>query len=384
MGLRRIGFKEFVAMLGAVSLVALLALGCASQPAPAPTQAPAQPAAAAPTKAPEAAPTKAPEAVPTKAAAPATAAPAAQAPAKKLKVAYLSGALVSVGSYEIIHYTGFKKMVEKYGFEQTTLENVAYAKTAEVVRSLVAQGHDMIVASSGGFATPFIELAPEFPKTWFVVASDLPSVEGRKNLAGLVPNFNEMGFLSGVTAALYSKSGKIGIVSGEPIRPVNRNFAGWIDGAAHVKPEAKVNVRYTQSWVDNAKSKEATLALVAEGADVVFPCIGSADEGVIQAAKEKKVGLVGYYTDYYDVAPDVTITSQVVDVPKMYDSLGDMLSKGKLEAKLYPIDIAGGFVNMAPSRGKLSAEIEAKVNQIKKDVAEGKIKVDPNKVYQPR
>jgi len=291
-----------------------------------------------------------------------------------VKVGYVTGAYVSQGSYEIAHYSAFKEMAEKYGLQSTVVENVHYGQTPEVVRSLAAAGNELVVTLDSGQATGFFQVAGEFPDVWFAIMSYIKSVEGHENAVAFVPHFKEAGYLCGVAGALHSETGKLGIVTGEPIPAIDELFEGWKQGAKSVRPDATVDIRYTQSWVDNSKSKEAALSLIAEGVDVLQAAI-PADAGVFEAANEKGVALIGYYDDAYDRSPNV-ITSFVVEVSKLYDDLGKLFTEGALKAGCSLCDIEGGYITLAPGRGRLSPDIEEKVQEVIEDFRAGAIEVD--------
>lgn len=288
-----------------------------------------------------------------------------------IKVAYVTAAMANSGSYEIAHYEAFKKMVEKYGFTPTLVENVNYGQTPEIVRGLAAAGNKMIVTLDAGQATGFYQVAPEFPAVWFVVMSFVESTEGHKNVAAFVPNFKEAGYLCGVVAAMKSKTGKLGIVSGEPIKAIDQQVQGWTLGAKSVNPAADVQIRFTQSWVDNSKSKEAALALIAGGVDVLMAAT-PAENGVYEAAREKGASVIGYYSDCYDRSETI-ITSYLVKCDNLYDSLGELFKAKTLEAKLYLSGVGDDFIGMAAGRGRLTPEIEQKVAAVVADFKAGKI-----------
>ncbi len=299
------------------------------------------------------------------------------------RIAYITTGLVTVGSYEIVHHTGFQKMLQKYGFESTIVEKVDYSKAAELMRTLAAQGAAVVIANSAGFAAALDEVAPEFPKAWFVGTSDIRPPDKHKNVAGFVPNWNEIGYLVGTGMGLATKTNKVGVLSAVPILSLNRTFASLIQAAREVNPKVAVEVRYTQSWVDNAKSKEAALALIAEGADILAAYLGSADVGAIAAVKEKNVKLVGHFADAYAQAPQNAFTSGVVHADRMYDILGGLIAANRLEPKVYSMDVAAGVVDFAPTRGLVPAAVEQRMAEAREAIKTGRIRVE-RLVYTPK
>jgi basic membrane protein A len=106
----------------------------------------------------------------------------------------------------------------------------------------------------------------------------------------------------------------IGLVGGMDV-PVIHNFViGFEQGARDIDPEVKVEVVYTGSFEDPAKGKEATLAIIDKGADVVFQVAGKTGEGIIEACKEKGVYVIGVDSDQGWLAPGTVIESMMKEV----------------------------------------------------------------------
>ena len=84
-------------------------------------------------------------------------------------------------------------------------------------------------------------------------------------------------------AGAMTKSNTIGVVGGVPVPEVNRLVNAFIAGAKKTNPDAKVLVSFINSWFDPAAAKEAALAQVDAGADVLF----AERFGVIEVAQEK-------------------------------------------------------------------------------------------------
>ncbi|MFX9188980.1 BMP family ABC transporter substrate-binding protein, partial [Acinetobacter baumannii] len=72
----------------------------------------------------------------------------------------------------------------------------------------------------------------------------------------------------------------------------------FANGAKHVKPDTKCFVTYTGDFDDVAKAKEATLAAIAQGADVHYNILNLGVRGMEQAAREKGTKMIGSYTNY--------------------------------------------------------------------------------------
>ena len=97
-----------------------------------------------------------------------------------------------------------------------------------------------------------------------------------------------------------TESNVIGVVGGLPVPEVNRIVNAFIAGAESVNPEVDVKTTFINSWFDPAAAKEAALAQIDAGADVLF----AERFGVIEAAAENGLCSFGNMSDQKDLAPE--------------------------------------------------------------------------------
>ena len=107
------------------------------------------------------------------------------------------------------------------------------------------------------------------------------------------------------------------MVGGLPVPEVNRIVNAFIAGAKEVNPEANVKITFINSWFDPAAAKEAALAQIDGGADVLF----AERFGVIEAAKEKGLYAFGNMSDQNELAPDLVVSSPVWNMDPTVDYL---------------------------------------------------------------
>jgi basic membrane protein A and related proteins len=148
-------------------------------------------------------------------------------------------------------------------------------------------------------------VAADYPEIAFVFGSGLGLSE--PNLSVFDNWIHEPAYLSGLIAGTVSKSGTIGVVGGYPVPEVNRIVNAFIVGAQEANPDVKVQVSFLNSWFDPAAAKEAALAQVSAGADVLF----AERFGVIEAAQEKGLLAFGNMSDQNSLAPETVITGPV-------------------------------------------------------------------------
>ena len=102
----------------------------------------------------------------------------------------------------------------------------------------------------------------------------------------------------------------LGVVAAIPIGEVNRLVIAFKAGALKVNPKVKVKISYIGGWFDPPKAKEAAIAQIEAGADLIY----AERFGVFEAAKEKGILAFGNMSDQNGLAPSVVITSPVWDM----------------------------------------------------------------------
>jgi len=193
---------------------------------------------------------------------------------------------------------------------QITLEwvdELGYAGDMEVtLREAADSGeYDLIVGEAFGNEEAVRRVARDYPEIPFVFGSGLGPAE---------PNFSvfdnwihEPAYLSGLIAGNLTESGTIGVVAGYPVPEVNRIVNAFITGVEEANPDAEVLVTFINSWFDPPTAKEAALAQVDAGADVLF----AERFGVIEAAVENELPAFGMMSDQNELAPDTVVTGPV-------------------------------------------------------------------------
>ncbi|RZA30869.1 MAG: BMP family ABC transporter substrate-binding protein, partial [Lysobacteraceae bacterium] len=208
------------------------------------------------------------------------------------------------------------------------------------------------------------------------------SIAQGNNINSVMFKEQEGSYLVGTAAAMASKSKKLGFVGGMDI-PLIRAFAcGYTQGAKAQFPKVEImqNMVGTTAaaWNDPAKGGELARAQFDRGADVVFAVAGGSGMGALQMAKTKGKLAIGVDSNQNYLHPGTMLTSMVkrVDIA-VYDSF--MAQKnGTWKAGVTHKGLKEGGVDWVldkDNRKVVSPEIEKRVNAVRTDIINGKIKV---------
>jgi basic membrane lipoprotein Med (substrate-binding protein (PBP1-ABC) superfamily) len=185
------------------------------------------------------------------------------------------------------------------------VDDLGYAGDIErVMREVIDKEKPYaIFGESFGNEESVRRVAADFPDMPFVIGSGLGPAD--PNYAVFDNWIHESGYLAGLIAGGMTKSNVIGVVGGYPVPEVNRIVNAFIEGVHETNPDAQVLVTFINSWFDPPAAKEAALAQLDAGADVMF----AERFGVIDAAVERDAWAIGMMTDQYELGPDHVVTS---------------------------------------------------------------------------
>ena len=160
---------------------------------------------------------------------------------------------------------------------------------------------------------------------------------------------------------------------------VNRLVNAFIAGAKGVNPDVQVLVTFINSWFDPAAAKEAALAQIDAGADVLY----AERFGVIEAAKERGLWAFGNMSDQNELAPEFVVSSPVWNMNPTVEYVINQVQSGAYTAqdlKDFSM-VAKGGASLAPfhaTESKLPADLVAKVREREKQIKDGLFRVDIN------
>lgn len=259
------------------------------------------------------------------------------------------------------------------------VDDLGYAGDFERVLAEVAEENApaAIFGDAFGNEEAVRRVARDYPDIAFVFGSGLGPVE--PNFAVFDNWIHEPAYLSGLIAGTVSDSGVIGVVGGYPVPEVNRIVNAFIVGATEANPNAKVMVSFINSWFDPPAAKEAALAQLDAGADMLF----AERFGVIEAAAERGAYAFGNMSDQNSLAPDTVITGPVWHLEPLVRYVVDQVSKGSFTAQdLKDFTMMGkGGASLAPFHGfeaTLPADLKALVQAKEDEIVGGLFRVPIN------
>jgi len=252
----------------------------------------------------------------------------------------------------------------------TIVENVAEGPDAErVIRDLARQGHKLIVTPSFGYMEPTLAVARDFPDVRF------ESITGYKttpNVATANARYYEGRYLAGVAAGRMTTSHVAGYVAGFPIPEVLQGINAFTLGMLSVNPKAQVKVIWLQAWFDPARERDAAMALMDQGADVLSFHTGS--NAVMVAAQERGKLAVAYHSDMRAVAPQAQIVAVTHEWGAYYTRRAQAVLDGSWTSGSVWGGIREGMIRVGDFGPAAGAAVRQEVLARQEDIASGRLR----------
>ncbi len=182
-----------------------------------------------------------------------------------------------------------------------------------------------------------------YPKKKFEHAT---GYKASKNVGNYVARFYEGRYLSGIVAGGMTKSNTLGYVAAFPIPEVIRGINAFTIGARSVNPKIQIKVIWVNSWFDPGREREASEALIAQGADVVTHHTDST--AAVLTAEEKGVYSIGYHSDMSKYGPKSHLTATSHHWGAFYTKRAQETLKGTWKSEEVWGGIKEGMIKLSP------------------------------------
>jgi basic membrane protein A and related proteins len=289
--------------------------------------------------------------------------------ADDLKAAFIYVGPIGDAGWTYRHDQG-RQCVEAEGVKTAYVESVPQAAdVANVEKDFLSQGYNMIFATAFGYQPFTQQVAKENPDKFFFGIT--PTIAPADNILNYYGKLWDGRYLTGIVAGKVTKSNVIGFVAANPIPTVIAGINAFTLGARSVNPRAEVRVVWTLSWYDPPAEKQAAVALVEGGADVIAQHQDTPSP--VQGAAEKGAWAVGSESDMTRFAPDKYLTGTVWDWCPFYKKAVKMVKDGGFKSGEFYGGLDDGTVSLAPINKAVPAEVVALVEQKKADLLVGKL-----------
>ena len=241
---------------------------------------------------------------------------AAGAPAARAEV-LVPGIIYAVGekfdgSFNESAYEALEAFERDTGIAYLEVEPADSTQFSRAAAALARRGANAVVVIGFYYAQPLEELAGEFPDIRFIL---IDAVAEAPNVQSVVFREHEGAFLTGILAAMASRTGTVGFVGAIDIPLIRRFIAGFEAGARHADPDIRTLVSFVgttpAAFNDPTTAGELARSQFERGADVVFAGAGNSNFGVFQAANDLGHLAIGVDANQNGLYPGTILTSML-------------------------------------------------------------------------
>jgi basic membrane protein A len=293
----------------------------------------------------------------------------------KLKVAGLFAGNIEDRGFMQAGYTGLSKAAAKFGVEIVYTDKVKPEKEllAAALRELAAAKPALVIAHGGQNNAAAKEVAAEFSDVRFAVTQG--NVTGA-NLASYEVLQEHSAFLAGALAALTTRTGTVGHMSGIRVTPGLKGRAAFANGVKHANPSVKLITNFSGNQDDNALSKKVALAMIDGGADIIFTMLNAGRTGAIDACKEKGVKQIGNVGDWVAMRRGVFVASAVADSGlAVFNAVRDVAENTFKPGVIHKIGLEQPDAVRLVIAADVPAEIKAKIDLLAADIVARRVDV---------
>lgn len=286
--------------------------------------------------------------------------------ATPLKVAGIHGSPVENAWNAVLH-KALQDAAREGLIEYVFSEGVSGTDYPRAMREYAEQGARLVVGETFPVEKLAREVAADYPKTAFVMGS---SGQPAGDNFGTFGTWNFDGaYLAGMLAGRMTTSNIVGSVGAMPIPEVNMLINAFAAGVKAVNPQAKHRVTFIGTFFDPPKAREAGLAQIDAGADILFgERIGTAD-----AAKERGIKAVGSLIDYTPRYPGTVFANALWNFRPILDAALADVAAGKPAGRDYTAYglMKEGGSDIAYVKGVAPAEAEAAMEERRSAIKTG-------------
>lgn len=296
---------------------------------------------------------------------------------EEIVVGFIFSGPINDGGYVETINDGRVMVEEELGVKTMYKESVPESQEVEkVAKDMISEGANVIFACSFGYMDYIENVSKEFPDVKFYHSAGFKSSE---NFINYFARIEHARYLTGIVAGLKTETDQIGYVAAFEIAQVIRGINAFTLGVQSVNPDAVVNVKWTHTWYDPAVEKEAAMALIDEGSDVIAQHQNSA--GAQQAAEEAGVFAIGYNGDMSASAPKANMTSAVFIWGAYFVDQVKKIQEGTWVAENFWGGLESGVVDIAPLTANAPEGAQEAVDAAKAAIIDGSLNVFAGPIY---
>lgn len=273
-------------------------------------------------------------------------------------------------------YEGLLRVREELGAEIAHQVTRTPQQVEEGFRDLAARGFELVFGHGFEFQDAAAKVGREYPDTVFITTSGSTV---RPNVSPIVFELEQATYVLGYVGASISRRARLAAVGGVKVPSVASTFMAFEAGARAARSTVRVSVSYIGSWTDVSAAREATLAAIAEGVDVLIHNLNEAAHGFFQAVRESEGVLAfGANRNQNALAPENVLASATIDIPRALLLVAREVESGSFQPRSIRFGLRDGVIQIEWNEGLLArvpADVKREADALVTRIKEGALEV---------
>jgi basic membrane protein A len=295
---------------------------------------------------------------------------AAAGASSQLKIALLMPGPINDGGWNTMAYTALKEAEQFFTAEVAYTENVKQNDQVQLLRQYATRGYNVLIGHGFEFGDAMNQVGGEFPDKYFINYGG--AAQNGKNVASVNYAYGQTGALMGVLAGMQKDVTKVGVILAFEQPTSQQELFNVERFAKQYNPAIQFAYTYTGDWDDIAKGKEAAIAHLNNGCQLIVNDLSGPAGAIIQAVEERNAKYIQSTFDAYDMCPAHILSSAVHDATKATLTALQAVKDGTFKGVLYKYGLKEGVMSVGRYGPAVTPEMKAEVEKVKQDIVDGK------------
>ena len=280
-----------------------------------------------------------------------------------------------------------KEACEKMGVTMVQKTQIPESQACydAAVELIEVEGCEIIFADSFGHEPFLIEAAKKYPDVEFCHATGtMAHTEGVKNFHNAFASIYQGRYAAGVVAGLKlnemiaenkitAEQAKMGYVGAFTFAEVISGYTSFYLGAKSVCPSVTMDVKFTGSWYDETKEKQAAQSLIEGGCVLLSQHADSM--GAPTACETAKVPNVSYNGSTAAACPETFLISSRINWAPYFEYMITCVKEGKAIDTDWTGTLSTGSVVLTEMGKNVAEGTQAKLDEVLAGLKDGTINV---------
>ena len=284
---------------------------------------------------------------------------------------------------------GAQRAMDDFGLEVRMLESIGAANFEADIRAMAGEGYDLVITTFPPMRDAVTMVAPEFPDTYFAGIFQAPT-------GALPPNYwatefhgQTVFYVAGYMAGRVTGVNRVGMLIGAEAPTQNAEGNAFMKGVRDANPDATMEFAFIGSYEDPARAYEIASAMIDNGVDLIMTSSAASNAGVVEAAMEAGIAVMGEITDFYEVYSGFMGVVGIGFGETVYQAI-QMLAEGRFPAGESAIrDLSNGgyyvawdtferFADCHPVFGQAMRDVLPRARELEAQIISGELVIEFN------